>query len=160
MLSVRLQTLPPHPVQSWQRSHLKPGGWLELQCVYGIVGCDDGTLPEDSSFKEYDKLVRGAALYNGTPLDDPAKYKGWLESAGFESTREEIFKIPSNLWPKEPRLKLIGAFEVEMFIMGLEGMSLRLFQKGLGWSPEKTNVFLVGVRNDIKNRRYHSYYPL
>lgn len=57
-------------------------------------------------------------------------------------------------------MRLIGAYEVEMFIMGLEGMSLRLFQKGLGWSPEQTNVFLVGVRKDIKNRRYHSYYSL
>lgn len=32
--------------------HLKPGGYLELAATVPLVGCDDGTCPVDSSFKE------------------------------------------------------------------------------------------------------------
>lgn len=96
----------------------------------------------------------------GAPLEDAARYKQWFEDAGCECVVERKFKIPSNPWPKDPRLRLIGAFELEMFLNGLEGMSLRLFERGMGWSAEETMVFLTGVRKDIKNQRFHSYYPL
>ena len=67
--------------------------------------------------------------------------------------------MPVNTWPKDPRLQLVGAFEQENLMSNLEGISMRVFQKGLGWTPEETSVFLVGVRKDIRNRRIHSYWP-
>lgn len=96
----------------------------------------------------------------GTSLDDPTHFKEWIEAEGFEGVVEKKLKIPSNPWPKDPRLKLIGAFEFDNLVYGLEGMSMRLFQKGLGWSAQETSVFCAGVRKDIGNKRYHAYYPL
>lgn len=72
---------------------------------------------------------------------------------------EKIFKMPTGPWPKDPKLRLVGAFEQENLWVNLDGISLRVFQKGLGWSAEETSVFLAGVRKDIKDRRIHAYYP-
>ncbi|KAG4422100.1 hypothetical protein IFR04_004727 [Cadophora malorum] len=139
--------------------HLKPGGWLEFQNINGTIHCDDGTMPETSQFKEYDRLLRAAATAFGTPLEDPIHYKKWFEEAGFEGVTETIFKMPTCPWAKDPRLRLVGAFEQENLTSNLEGISTRVFQKGLGWSVEESTVFFAGVRKDIKNRKQHAYYP-
>lgn len=138
---------------------MKPGGYLEIQCINGTLGCDDGSLPETSQFKEYDRLLRAAASAFGTPLEDPARYVEWFEAAGFKDVEENIFKMPTSPWAKDPRLRLVGAFEQENLTTNLEGISTRVFQKGLGWSVEESTVFFAGVRKDIKNRKQHSYYP-
>lgn len=140
--------------------HLKPGGWLELESIYGVLNCDDGSLPEDGSFRQFDKLVQEAAVGFKTPLTDPGEWKKQLEDAGFVDVVEARFKIPCSPWPKDKRMKIVGAFERENFLEGLEGMSLRLFQRSLGWTPEETQVLLAKVREEIKNPRYHPYYPL
>ncbi|KUJ18487.1 S-adenosyl-L-methionine-dependent methyltransferase [Mollisia scopiformis] len=140
-------------------THLKPGGHIEFESIYGVVKCDDDSLPPDSDFITFNNHVQNAANAMGCPLTDCAKFVEWFEEAGFECVVEKKFKIPSNPWPKDPRLRLIGAFELEMFLNGLEGMSLRLFERGMGWTAEETTVFLTGVRKDIRNQRFHAYYP-
>ena len=139
--------------------HLKPGGWVEFQCINGTLGCDDDTLPDDSSFKEYDRLLRAAAVAFGTPLEAPVEYAKWFEAAGFEGVTEKIFKMPTNPWPEDPRLRMVGAFEQENLTVNLEGISTRVFQKGLRWGAEESAVFFAGVKKDIRNRDYHPYYP-
>lgn len=139
--------------------HLKPGGWLEFQCIQGVLSCDDGTYPEKSQFREYDRFLRAAASAFGTPLEDPAGFAKWFEEAGFQTVTEKILKMPTSPWAKDPRLRLVGAFEQENLITNLEGISMRIFEKGLGWSPEEVQVFLAGVRKDIRDRRAHTYYP-
>jgi hypothetical protein len=41
--------------------------------------------------------------------------------------------------------------------MAVEAYSLALFTRVLGWSNEQTQVFLVGVRKELKNPKVHSY---
>jgi hypothetical protein len=43
---------------------------------------------------------------------------------------------------------------------GLEGLSAGLFTRVLGWSKEELDVFLVDVRKDMKNTKYHSYWNM
>ena len=95
----------------------------------------------------------------GTPIDDPTRWKGWFEERGFEEVTEIVYKMPTNPWPRDQRLKLIGAFEMENLLFGLSGMVTRLFSKALKWSPEQVQVFLVDVRKEIKNRNIHCYWP-
>lgn len=42
----------------------------------------------------------------------------------------------------------------------LSGMSTALFTRGLQWTVEEVEVFLAGVRKDMKNPRLHSYWPM
>ena len=41
------------------------------------------------------------------------------------------------------------------FKEGLEGFSLALFTRFLGWSPEEVQVLLSKVRKDLENRDMH-----
>lgn len=86
-------------------------------------------------------------------------YARWFQEAGFENVTEKVFKMPTSPWAKDQRLRLVGAFEQENLIKNLDGISMRVFQKGLGWGVDETSVFLAGVKRDIMNRRHHSYYP-
>ncbi|KAK3686037.1 S-adenosyl-L-methionine-dependent methyltransferase [Podospora appendiculata] len=152
-------------VRDWPRlidqtyTHLKPGGWAEFHCVTGTLRCDDGSVPADSPMRRFSDALWASTRIFGTPIDDPARWRGWFTARGFEDVTEVVYKLPTNPWPRDPRLKLVGAFEMENLLFGLSGMVTRLFSKALKWSPEQVQVFLVDVRKEIKNRSLHCYWP-
>lgn len=95
----------------------------------------------------------------GTPVDDPMRWKKWFEERGLECVTEKVFKVPCGPWPKDKRLKLVGAWEQHNLMSNLEGMMMRLFHKGLGWTEDEITVFLAYLRKDIKNPHMHAYWP-
>ncbi len=124
------------------------------------IKCDDGSFPEDCALHKFSKYAVEASEKLGTPTTDPELYASWMDVAGFEGIVERRYKIPSSPWPADKRLKMVGAFELHNLLRGLEGFSLRMFGKIFGWSPEQIQVFLVDVRKDLKNLKYHTYWEL
>jgi hypothetical protein len=122
--------------------------------------CDDGSTPEDSGLMAFSRLSLEASAVCGFPLAAAEEYKSYIEAAGFIDVVEQRFKVPSSPWPKDKRLKLIGAFELHNLTAGLSGMSLRMFSKAFGWTQERTEVYLINVRRDMKNLDYHTYWDL
>lgn len=57
-------------------------------------------------------------------------------------------------------MQLLGAWCYENITQGLQALSLMLFTKVLGWSVEEVEAILVSVRQDLKNRRIHAYWPV
>ena len=57
-------------------------------------------------------------------------------------------------------LTITGLWAHENISAGLQGLSLALFTRGLGWSTESLEVFLADVRKDMRNPRIHSYWPM
>lgn len=55
-----------------------------------------------------------------------------LKEAGFVDIVEERLKVPTAPWPKDKRLKLVGAYELQNFLIGIRGMALRAFSR-MGW---------------------------
>ena len=43
---------------------------------------------------------------------------------------------------------------------GLEALSMALFTRYLRWEKEQVEVLLADVRNDLKDRRIHAYFPV
>lgn len=140
--------------------HLKPGAYLELQCIYPLLRCDDGSTPPDSALMQFSRYALEASRLMGTPLACCDLYTSQMIDAGFEDVVEHRIKLPSGPWPKEKRLKLIGAFENDNLLRGLSGMSYRMFSKAFGWTAMQTEEFLVDVRRDLQNLRYHTYWDL
>lgn len=101
-----------------------------------------------------------AGIKMGRPLDVVQKFKQLMIDAGFEDVEELIFKWPSNTWPKDPKYKELGAWNLANFDSGLEGMSVALFTRVLGWSPQEVAVLLAGVRKDLRNRSMHTYWTV
>ena len=154
---------PLYTVRDWPKlvaqcyNHLKPGGWCEFACIYPVVMCDDGTMPADSGFKVICERFMEASTIFGTPVDCPLRFARYLQEAGFVDVSENIFKIPSSPWPKDKRLKKIGAMEMTNVCEGSSAFALRAFEKAYGWSREQTEIAMVGFRRDVRNRKYHQY---
>jgi hypothetical protein len=84
-------------------------------------------------------------------MDIAAQLATILRSVGF-IVKEEVRYMPIGCWPRSPELKLLGQVVGEMLTGGLEGLSLRLFTRDLGWTKEATLVFLAKVRKSIRDR--------
>lgn len=51
-------------------------------------------------------------------------------------------------------------FMYEILSKNLHGLSAALFTRGLGWSVEQLEVFLIDVRRELKDPSVHTYWPL
>lgn len=96
------------PLETFKKAYeaLKPGGWFEIQdcCLPG--GSDDGSVPADSSYRQWVETLHGAIQEGlGRDTDWPMRYKEWAQEAGFQQVQEVRFKWPINTWPKDDRYK-------------------------------------------------------
>ncbi|KAH7169999.1 S-adenosyl-L-methionine-dependent methyltransferase [Dactylonectria macrodidyma] len=139
--------------------NLTPGGWLEVTDICPLT-TDDGSLPQDSAaFRWVTQLLEGTRAV-GRPFDGAFKYREQLQTQGFTNITQVIYKWPQNRWPKHPKLKEIGTWNLENITSGLEGLSAAVFTRVLGWTKEELDIFLVDVRKDLKNTAYHTYWPI
>ena len=140
--------------------YLEPGGYMESQELYNLLYCGDGTLAEDNAFLGWIKTQDEAAMKMGRPLRIANKLKKWYEECGFVDVQEEVFQLPVNGWPKDPRFKFIGKFWQKSLMDGLQAFSLGWFHRAWGWSREEIEAYLVPVRHALNDRRVHAYHKL
>ncbi|KAF2144413.1 uncharacterized protein K452DRAFT_316415 [Aplosporella prunicola CBS 121167] len=140
--------------------YLKPGAWMESQEIYPTLCCDDGTMTESYPFQQWTRTQDVAAMNLDRPLRIANKLKRWYEEAGFVDVHEELFKLPINSWPKDPQFKMLGRFSESSLLQGLQGFSLAWFHRGLGWTKEEIEVYLVQVRKAISDRSIHAYHKV
>lgn len=141
-------------------ANLTPGGWIQLtDCVFP-VRCDDGTMPASSATLRWGKLLIEALGKIGRPCNSALKYKEQLEEAGFTDVKEVVYKWPTNRWPKNQKMRELGAWQYENYCGGLESISLAVFTRILEWTPEELTVFLAQVRNEMKDMKVHTYTPI
>uniref|UniRef100_A0A0D2Y330 Methyltransferase n=1 Tax=Fusarium oxysporum (strain Fo5176) TaxID=660025 RepID=A0A0D2Y330_FUSOF len=119
---------------------LSPGGWVECQDITFPAQCDDGTLKKDSYIDQWSSLMIEATNKFGRTAESAKFYKQQMIDAGFADD--------SGFWCNH---NIAGE---------LSGLSMVLFTRGLGWSPEEVEVFLAKVRTDMKDRRIHAWWPI
>ena len=150
-------------IRDWDRviqqayDHLKPGGWLELAQSVPDPASDDDTLPSDSAYRRITEIFYEIGEKIGASGHAPKFFKTKMEAAGFIDVQELRFKIPSGPWPKDQRLKQIGAFERTHLDVGAEAILIRGMTGVLGRSREEAEVFFAHVRKEIYNPRIHGY---
>lgn len=138
--------------------NLSPGGYIELMDPIYPVTCDDDTVPKDSAVYKWSVLMNEAATKLGSGLDSGLRYKDQLIDAGFTNVTEAPYKWPMNTWPKDPKLKELGAWGNVNLVGGVQGLSMFLFTKVLGWNTDELEVFCVDVRKDLCNKEFHGYW--
>jgi hypothetical protein len=74
--------------------------------------------------------------------------------------KETILKVPTSPWPKDQRLKKVGALELMNVMEGAQGFLLRGFTKEFGRTREELEILLMQMRKELTNQRYHSYVSL
>ncbi|KAF4303551.1 putative tam domain methyltransferase protein [Botryosphaeria dothidea] len=151
-------------IRDWPRlieqcyRHAKPGGYVEFQEKHPWIISDDNTLAPDSPLVRWSEHFFLAGDKFGKPPASPRHLKTWMEAAGFVDVEEHVLKLPIGPWPKEQRLKQVGAFERVNMDEGIEGLTLMLFTRALGWSKDEVEVFLAQIRKEVKRKDVHSYY--
>lgn len=139
---------------------LKPGGYLELACVWPVPMSDDNTLPPDSAYVDMCMTFQRIAEKIGAAPDAPIQYKQRMIDAGFAGVTESKMKIPSTPWPKDRRLKKVGALEMANVIDGAQAFLLRGFTQEFGRSKEELEIMLMQMRKELMSQKIHSYVTL
>ncbi|OHW94781.1 methyltransferase domain-containing protein [Colletotrichum incanum] len=139
---------------------LKPGGYLEIGGLELPPGCDDDTVPKDSSLWKWHTLLQEAAEKIGRPLEGLGKQTEAMKEAGFVDITRKDYVWPLNSWPTDPHLREIGQWQCVNLDIGLEGLSLELLTRVLDWSKEEVLALCAGVRKDLRNRKMHAYWKI
>lgn len=134
----------------------KPGGWVEFQDFDMQFYSTDGTFVKGSAPNVWTDEVIAAVTAMGRVAEPGPKLEQWVRDAGFENVHHQLLPIPVGLWPKDRKMKEIGACDLSMFLEGLEAISLRAFTNMRGWSTEEVLAFLPSVRKALCNKRVHS----
>lgn len=124
------------------------------------VQCDDDTLTEDDPLFKWSAFMVEASGRLNQSLDKPSNYANWMREAGFVNVQSHVFRWPMNSWPKDKKYKKLGLWSLANSLDGLEGFSMAYFTRVLGWQADEVQIFLIGVRDDMKNRQIHSYCPM
>lgn len=122
--------------------------------------CDDGTLSEDCALSQWSRLLLDATVRVGQAANKPAQYEEWMRQVGFVNTKTTVYKWPTNTWPTDGKLKTMGLWNHYNALQGLQGFTIGLFTRILGWSLEKTEAFLLEVRKDLEDKEIHAYWPM
>ncbi|KAF2802298.1 S-adenosyl-L-methionine-dependent methyltransferase [Mytilinidion resinicola] len=133
--------------------YTKPGGWVEFQDFDMTFYSTGGEFKENSALDQWATGVKHGISKFGLVAEPGPKLEGWVKDAGFTNVHHSVLPIPVGQWPKDKKLKEIGAFDLIQFLDGCEAISLRIFTNVQGWSPEHIQVFLSDVRKDLKNTR-------
>jgi len=132
-----------------------PGGWVEFQDYDLKWYSDDETLKPDSALAKWLDLFYEAASKTGRDHRPGIKLEGWVRDAGFTEIYHQKFRLPVGRWPKDERLKMVGAWNLVNCLEGIEGFTMGLFTRMLGWTAEEVQALLVGVRKDLQDHKIH-----
>ena len=80
-----------------------------------------------------------------------------LEAAGFVDIVEDKRKVPLSPWPRDPKQKELGRYMQVQMLDAVESYGLAPLTRVLGWDPNRVQVLLMGVRQDLRTKEYHMY---
>ncbi|KAF4418862.1 methyltransferase [Fusarium acutatum] len=145
--------------------HVKPGGWMELQEIHHYphhARTGDAVPPHEHPVAQYWTYINEGLAQLG--VDFPAAAGGKLatkmQAAGFVNVTERVFHVPLGTWPKNQVLKTVGLYWRTILTDGLQAIALGPMSRGMGWSREQIEVFLVDVRRAYSDHTSLLYMPM
>ena len=120
----------------------------------------DGSLRADHAVARWIGLSIKAANDNHREISPGPQLEGWVRDAGFVDICHHRLPLPIGRWPRDKKLKTVGAWNLLQILEGLEGFSLALFTRTLGWTEPEVQVLLAQVRADLMDPAIHSQLDL
>lgn len=145
----------PHGTSLTRARFLEPGGWIEIQDYDMPCRSNDGTLHGTKLELWADKMVEGTHEM-GRPVDQSHMYRQWMEEAGFRDIEEQRFVWPTNSWPRDKKLKELGKWTEVNLSEGMDGFTLAIFTRVLGWTKDEVDVLCAQVGLDFLELLYTS----
>ncbi|KAL8376637.1 hypothetical protein RB595_007647 [Gaeumannomyces hyphopodioides] len=122
---------------------------------------DNGSVPPNSVWVDWYNLFREAGSKTGRSFVVTEIWENALRAAGFTGNiHRAIFKLPMGGWAADPKWKEVGIFNRISIEQGLDGFASYIRRMVMDWREKEYHVLLAKVRNAIRNRGWHAYYPL
>lgn len=137
-----------------------PGGYAELAEV-GLEGkCDDGTMADDHPIKVHLALCGKAMEKINRPGPKRDVMISYLENAGFVDVQAFTYKQPIGPWPKEKRLKQIGAMLLMNARTAFHAYGMAAFTRILEMDPVEAEKLCEAAYTSALNKNNHVYNEL
>ncbi|KAL1991213.1 hypothetical protein VTN49DRAFT_5717 [Thermomyces lanuginosus] len=134
---------------------VKPGGWVEFQDWDGYPTSEDGSFKGTALQRYYDE-VYSAFEKAGVEVRPGPKLEQWFKDAGFVNIHVEKFVVPYGIWPKDPHLKKLGAWnQAQAEANGYESGALAALTRYKQWTKEEVIVLASQARADGRRRDIH-----
>ncbi|KAL8840316.1 MAG: hypothetical protein Q9170_001400 [Blastenia crenularia] len=129
--------------------HLNPGGWVEFHEVrYPMYSANPYTA-SDTPFLRWGNVVKEGLAKAGIDAGAMSGFSQYLRDVGFEDIGEEKINWAVGPWPDNEKEKKIEEMEEKNFRNGLEGMTMRVLTKNLGWTEDDVERFLADIQDDL-----------
>ena len=138
---------------------LRPGGHVEIMETLMALEAVDDSL-RGHQLARWTGLVRDGLRRIGRDPLRLVHVKRWMADAGFVAIEERRLAVPVNPWARGREQKIRGALMMTNLLEVCHGITMNVFTKVWGWSPEEVEVFLVDVRAGLKDRNVHAYVPV
>jgi hypothetical protein len=158
MLLFRLKDWQSQLIARVMCSCTKPGGWVEHAELTSEIFSDDNS--EGPNFKRLVKLMNEGLVGMGRPCPTRETIIEHLKGAGFTDVQLFVGKQPFGIWPKDRRLKRIGAMATLMAETGTEAYAMAILTRFHGMSGDEAKKLCEATWSDIRNRKYHDYNEL
>ncbi|KAL2119971.1 hypothetical protein VTJ04DRAFT_6932 [Mycothermus thermophilus] len=136
--------------------NLNPGGWVESQETIVYFQAVDNSL-EGTALQRWNALLLEGIQKTGRSATEAVRVRHYLAEAGFVNIREKKFAVPMNPWAKGKEQKEIGSMQLVNNLEGIDGITIGVFTRVLGWKKEDVDKLLVDVKKDLANKNIHAY---
>ncbi|KAF8248364.1 S-adenosyl-L-methionine-dependent methyltransferase [Wilcoxina mikolae CBS 423.85] len=135
----------------------KPGGYVELAELGSTVYCDDDSMADDNAIKIYFETITYAMTKIGRPPANGEFLVRNLENAGFVDIVEDTKKQPIGPWPKDPKLKNVGAMVMLNTEVAFHSYGMAVFTRVLGMTTEEAERLCDAAFAAARNKNNHTY---
>jgi hypothetical protein len=134
--------------------NIKPGGWIEVSSIHLCPKSDDGTLPKDAAIVELFQTFHKYSERLGADLDFILHLKQAFKEAGFIKVSQEMFKIPTSPWAKDPIMKEIGILERSDIIDGAPAFLNKVK------TSKEIDELVIRLEKELYSNKMHCWMPL
>ncbi|KJZ75070.1 hypothetical protein HIM_05556 [Hirsutella minnesotensis 3608] len=128
---------------------LNPDGYIEF---YDIVSryIDLGGTTRGTSLERWFDYLELGAKNDGKTFDRAKMYPEWCRQEGFVDVEEKVFYVPCGPWPRDPRMKKMGALIMSNDRM-LIGDALQPYIRQSGLSQSEIEELTAKAVADVGN---------
>ena len=140
--------------------HCAPDGYFECLEMTTNIKSDHRQIAPDNAIVRWTKLLKQGIQQMGSNLNvNFDEISSLMREVGFVDVEVKPFKVPIGTWPANSTLKQAGAFQLVAMLEGIEGLSLAVFTRCLGWTIEDTMKLLEETRREFTRKKACYYWP-
>ncbi|KAK6824266.1 hypothetical protein RU639_005053 [Aspergillus parasiticus] len=138
---------------------LRPGAWFDQLEMSIQFRSDDGTVTSDHILAQWSSIFIEAGERFGKTFRIADLARQHMIDAGFENVTERRFKLPVGPWSNDEHYRQLGRWNLLHCEQGIEGWSMALLTRVMGWSYEEVQVFLAKMRKGLRDySKIHAYF--